>query len=192
MARISLHEIDRAFNEFGKKVVKRARGNLTRAGNVAGKGLWSSIRYKYEGGKISFFMADYGPFQDQGVTGIGARGRFRYRATNPRQVARSLSNFKFTVGPSGPDAERSFRNWIADRNIAFRDERGRILPRRTATYILMRSVGRFGIKPNRFFSEAWERYYPEFEPILDGLITKAVDEAVNEIFDNNLPNCKTA
>jgi len=187
MARLSRAKIDELTVAFAKRVIRRARGNLTRSKRVATKDLWNSLGYRLENEKLQFFMADYGPFQDQGVTG---HGRATYKATNPRSVARSLAGYKFTKGPVGPDADRSFRKWIATRNIAVRDARGRIVPRATASFLLRRSVGRFGIEPSRFFSEAWERFFPEYEKALNSLVTQIVNDSLDDMIEDNLPRCK--
>lgn len=70
---MDLKELNKIFNDFGKYMVKQSRANLTRADKGDGK-LYKSISYKIDDSKKdtvewSFYMENYGVFQDQGVRG---------------------------------------------------------------------------------------------------------------------------
>ncbi len=183
MARLSGAKIDEAVNTFAKKLRKEARGNLTRSKARASSTLWKSIGYRYEKGRLTIRMATYGVFLDRGVTG---HGRATYKPRKMRQRARSLSGFKFKKGPVGPAADQSFRDWIRARNIKVRDNQGRFVKRATASFMIRRSVGRFGIQPRRFFTDAWERLLPEFDKALERAATRDVEQAVDNILKTKL------
>jgi hypothetical protein len=192
MARLSMDRIDIEINKFAKSVIKRARGNLTRARRVSSKELWKSLRYRYEKGVLRFYMADYGPFIDQGVSGTG---KGNYKPKKPRRVARSIHKppFKYTKGPVGPSAERSFAGWIRNEGIVPRNELGQFVKQtessiRSLNFLLRRSVGRFGITPTRFFSEAFDHYAPGLEKQIDFIFDKEIDRVVTEMLDVNVTN----
>jgi hypothetical protein len=129
-----------ALNKFAKGVVTQARANLTRQKKNASKKLYDSMDYETQvypnSIRLAFFMEPYGLFQDQGVNGkkIKHGSPFGYRDKMPP--------------PSALD------KWIVRRGLAPRDEKGRLLPRKTIQWILSRSIYNKGIKPSKFFSNA--------------------------------------
>ena len=129
-----------ALNKFAKGVVTQARSNLTRQKKNASKKLYDSIDYETQvypnSIRLAFFMEPYGLFQDQGVNGkkIKHGSPFSYRDKMPPQSA--------------------LDKWIVRRGLAPRDEKGRLLPRKTIQWILSRSIYNKGIKPSKFFSKA--------------------------------------
>ena len=129
-----------ALNKFAKGVVTQARANLTRQKKNASKKLYDSMDYEtkvYANSiRLAFFMESYGLFQDQGVNGkkIKHGSPFSYRDKMPP--------------PSALD------KWIVRRGLAPRDDKGRLLPRKTIQWILSRSIYNKGIKPSKFFSKA--------------------------------------
>lgn len=181
MGRISFAQRDKAVNEFGKKMVRHARGNLTKGKTNASNDLYKSIKYRYEKGVLTFSMNTYGLFIDRGVTG---HGRGDWKPTNPRSVARSLSGFKFKFGPvASVSADESFRQWFRYKGITPRHPDGSFMKYSTASFLFRRSVGRFGIKPRKFFTDAWERYYPDFALSLVGVTAKDVQEFVRKAIE---------
>ena len=182
MARYSFHIVDEATNKFAKKVVKETRGNLTRSRANAGQNLWRSIRYRFKDGRLSFYMEGYGAFVDRGVTG---HGQNRWKGWKPRgTIHSSLSGYSFKIGPVGPEADKSFRDWIRARGIKVRDKQGRFVKASTASFLIRRSVGYHGIKPRSFFTDAWTKLFPEYERVLEKVVTKEVENNLDQILES--------
>jgi len=58
--------LEEALAVIGKKVVKDARANLTRAKKRASGNLYNTLKYVVEDSKLKFEMASYGRYVDQG------------------------------------------------------------------------------------------------------------------------------
>lgn len=199
MARLSMAKIDTAINQFGKAVVKRARGNLTRSKRGASRSLWKSIRYRYKKGKLQFQMNYYGAFIDQGVTGHGKGGAYKSGGkAAAKGVQRSVHSppYKFTKGPVGPEAERSFAEWIRTKGIKPRNAMGqfvKITPNSLSSlnFLLRRAVGRYGIEATEFFSEAFSFYAPGLEKEIEFIVSGEIDKAISQDLDRNITkHCK--
>ena len=143
--------IAKAQDRFGKKVIKDSRQNLSiKRKRKSGSGrtitssinstgtLTKSMRYKRKNLNITFSMADYGYYVDQG----------RKPGTFPPVSA--------------------IRKWIKDKPVKPRDERGRFVRQTQSTmnslaFLLGRSIKRFGIKKTRFFSEPFEQHFRKLD-----------------------------
>lgn len=181
MARISRAKIDAEMNKFGKEVVRVARGNLSRDRSNASKTLWKSIRYRWEESKqiIRFYMAPYGDFINSGVTGHG-RGTY----TSKRRMARSTKGYEFKTGPglgSGTKMDRLFQDWLRVKNVQIRNAQGQYVDRKTASYLVRRNTGRFGIEPTGFWDKSFDAVYPKYSPIIDRTIGTAIEDSLDEI-----------
>jgi hypothetical protein len=168
---------DKLTNEFGKKLVKASRANLTRGKNNANKSLWKSIKYRFEKNIFNFYYLDYGEYVDKGVTG---HGKGDYKPRNPRPIAKSIAGYRFKKGPVGPSAKASFRKWAAAKNVLVRDSKGRFVKPDTANFLLRRSTGRFGIQPKKFFTNAWDKLYPKYSKDLERAITIDVSNKLDD------------
>lgn len=168
MARISFARIDEAVNEFGKRVVKKARANLTKERAKASGSLYRSIRYRFKNGVLIFAMEKYGAFMDKGVTGTG---RLHFRGGRSRPVAYNKSEarpeYRFRSKVIG--GESSIRNWLRVKNID------------VSSYVIRRSIAARGLRPRRFFTDAFNAEFDRFEPELEKVITLDVEENLDEI-----------
>jgi len=168
MARISWERIDQAVNQFGKAVVKRAKANLSKERAKATGRLYNSIRYRFKDKVLIFTMETYGAFIDKGVTGTGKLhlkgGKVRPVAYN-RSEARPEYRFKRKV----IGGQSSIRNWIRLKNISVND------------YVIRRSISARGLRPRRFFTDAFDAEYEKFDEELDKVIALDVDENLDEI-----------
>ncbi len=67
-------ETEQALKLFGDYVIQQSRSNLTKGKHNVDNKLYESLRYKLEvendGVVVSFYMEDYGEFQDRGVKGV--------------------------------------------------------------------------------------------------------------------------
>lgn len=107
---------------FAKRVVKSAKGNLSRGGKNVTSSLKDSIDYEIEETKdsilLSFFMNEYGLYQDQGVKGANPS-----LVKNGKQKApNSPFRFKNKMPPQKP-----LQDWARFRGIRLRGEKGRFI-----------------------------------------------------------------
>ncbi len=171
MARMSTKHIDKAVNEFGKAVVKKARANLTKERAKATGTLWRSIAYKFKDNVLIFLMETYGAFMDQGVTGTGQlhhRGGKVTPVPYNRSEARPQYQFKKKV----IGGERSIRNWLRIKNVD-----GPI-------FVIRRSIAARGIRARGFFTKAYNEEFDKFEKELEKVVTLDVEESLDEILKN--------
>lgn len=131
--------------KFRDYVVKQARANLTRAGKRSSGALYDSIDGEVKAMPnsigIYFEMEEYGAYQDKGVN-----GRFSAYAT--------AYSYKSKMPPPS-----KLDKWIVRKGIAPRDEKGKLLPRKSLQFLIARSIFRKGIKPSLFFTKAFEGGY---------------------------------
>jgi hypothetical protein len=70
--------------------------------------------------------------------------------------------------------------WIVRRGIAPRDEKGRLIPRKSLQFAIARKIFEHGIKPTKFFTKSFESAYSRLP---DELIKKyGLD--VQRVFDS--------
>ena len=151
---------------FARNVVSKSRSNLTRQNKNASRELWESIRSELDVHKqsfsLSFFMEDYGDFQDRGVTGKNASG---FKGKN-KKVHKSLSGFRFGSGNfkgKGEQWEKRIDKWMFSRGIAPRDKAtGKFLKRSSVNFLIRRSIFQHGIKPSMFFTKPFEAAFKNF------------------------------
>lgn len=128
--------------KFRDYVVKQARANLTRAGKRSSGALYESIDGEVKAMPnsigIYFDMEEYGAYQDKGVN-----GKFSAYAT--------AYSYKSKMPPPS-----KLDKWIVRKGIAPRDEKGKLLPRKSLQFLIARSIFLKGIKPSLFFTKAFE------------------------------------
>ncbi len=155
--------------KFRDYVVKQARANLTRAGKRSSGKLYDSIDGEVKAMPnsigIYFEMEEYGAYQDKGVN-----GKFSAYAT--------AYSYKSKIPPPS-----KLDKWIVRKGIAPRDEKGKLLPRKSLQFLIARSIFRKGIKPSLFFTKAFEGGYKKLP---DELIKKYgldMEELTLEVLD---------
>ena len=131
--------------KFGKYVIQQARSNLTKGKHNFNKTLYNSLRYSvyYSNDKfsMSFFMEDYGQFQDQGVKGAGGTRKttsaFK-RTNNKGKIWRQKApNSPFAYKDKKPPVS-AFKDWAESKGLN--------------PYAVRESVYRQGIPATKFFS----------------------------------------
>ena len=171
MPRFSAAKIDEAAVKWAKKVVKMARGNLTREKGISSKTLWRSIRFRHEKGATTFFMEPYGAFMDKGVSGTG---QLHYRGGKSMPVAYNKSEaqpeykFKSSKKTIGGDLKR----WLQTKGLP-----------NSMDFVVRRSVHARGIRPRRFFSDTWKVMVPEFDVAIQEAATVTVEDTMDEILE---------
>jgi hypothetical protein len=131
--------------KFGKYVIQQARSNLTKGKHNFNKTLYNSLRYSvyYSNDKfsMSFFMEDYGQFQDQGVKGAGGTRKttsaFK-RTNNKGKIWRQKApNSPFAYKDKKPPVS-AFKDWAQSKGLN--------------PFAVRESVYRQGIPATKFFS----------------------------------------
>ena len=129
-------------NKFAKYVIQQSRSNLTKGKKNASKEVYNSLGYEVsksaESTSLAFNMADYGTFQDRGVSGTEKKYNTPYSYT--------------TKMPP----RKAFDKWIVRKGIAPRGKGGKFLSRQSLQYLIARAVYKKGIKPSLFFTKPFE------------------------------------
>jgi len=192
---MELNELNKIFDDFGRYMVKQSRANLTRAKMGEGP-LYKSINYKINDKKKdaiewSFYMEDYGPYQDQGV-----RGADPSLVDNPKtnySGVQKAPNSPFSYSSKKPPME-PLRSWAKSKNIRFRQ--GKLVDGKwkstgkfakggydTIAFWLQKRIFAQGLKPSYFytkpFDRAWEnlpdKIFDSFKIEIDTVIDKTLN-----------------
>jgi len=141
--------------KFRDYVVNQARANLSNSGRRGSGKLYDSIDGEVKAMPnsigIYFEMEEYGAYQDKGVNGKQRGWGSPYKYTTKMPPISKLDK------------------WIVRKGIAPRDEKGKLLPRKSLQFLIARSIFRKGIKPSLFFTKAFEEAYKKLP---DELINK--------------------
>ena len=159
-------EVEQELARFQKSVIKEAKANLTKLKKNASGKLHSSIRGESKkmpnSIRVFFAMEEYGFFQDQGVSGVKTKHATPYSYTSKMPPPNKLDK------------------WIVRKGIAPRDEKGRLIPRKSLQFAIARKIFEHGIKPTKFFTKSFESAYSRLP---DELIKKyGLD--VQKVFDS--------
>jgi hypothetical protein len=135
--------VNKTLTAFGQNVISSAKQNFG-SKTVSGKGI-RSLNYELEvfenSFSLGFEMEKYMEFQDKGVSGTERRFNTPYRYTNKKPPA------------------RAFDKWVIRRGFAARDKQGRFLSRESLKFALSNHIFKFGIKPSKFFTDAFEKHF---------------------------------
>jgi hypothetical protein len=163
--------LDEGADKWAKRVVKTARGNLTRERSNSSKSLWKSIRYKItaKDGKtiVTFFMEKYGAFLDKGVSGTG---QLKYRGGKSMPVAYNKSDAGYSFKSGKTAIGGNLKQWLSNKGLS-----------QSLDFVIRRSVHARGIRPRRFFSDAFKDLTPEFDSITEEAATAAIEEQLDNI-----------
>jgi hypothetical protein len=132
-----------ALNTFKKFVIQQSRSRLTKGRKNVNKKLYNSIDgdVKVSANSISltFFMEDYGVFQDKGVSGTKKKYNTPFSYTSKRPPRKTLEE------------------WISKRRFQFRDKKGKFMSYKSMSFLIQRSIFEKGIKPSLFFTKPFEQ-----------------------------------
>ena len=158
----------KVLDKFRKRVITDARKNLTRLGKNASSDLYGSLDSELEVSRnsfsLQFFMADYGKFVDEGVSGKNKKHNTPY---------------EYTTKMPPP---RVFDKWMVRRGIAPRDTGGKFTSRKSLSYLIARSVFNNGLKPSLFFTKPFEREFMK----LDNDLLEAFGLDIDEFLEQTL------
>ena len=132
-----------ALNSFKKFVIQQSRSILTKSRKNVNKKLYNSIDgdVKVSSNSISltFFMEDYGVYQDKGVSGTKKKYNTPFSYTSKRPPRKTLEE------------------WISKRRFQFRDKKGKFMSYKSMSFLIQRSIFEKGIKPSLFFTKPFEQ-----------------------------------
>ena len=170
--------IERYLYSFGKQVVNRAKGNLQKA-KGGGTALEQSIRFEVEtdadGFSVKFYMADYGAFQDKGVSGYAQKQKYKdYK----NKTISSPYNFKRNTPIIPPGI---LAKWISKKGIKGRDKKsGRFITNLSLAFIMGRAIKRDGIQSLSFFQKPLGLGLKQFGKDLLGNVKQDIIDTLNK------------
>ena len=140
-----LSNVKEELNRFAKYVISQSRANLTRQKKNSSKELYNSldseVKVSANSFSLSFLMAEYGVYQDKGVSGVKKKYNTKYAYTTKMPP------------PSKMD------KWIVKKGIAPRDKDGKFISRKSLQFMIARSIFNNGIKPSLFFTKPFEKAF---------------------------------
>jgi len=168
--------VERYLNSFGKQVVNRAKSNLQKA-KGGGTALEQSIRFEVEtdadGFSVKFYMADYGTFQDKGVS--GNKQQQKYKDYRGKVIT---SPYKYTNKQPPPGI---LAKWISKKGIKGRDKKsGRFITNLSLAFIIGRAIKRDGIKSLSFFQKPLGLGLKQFGKELLGNVKQDIINSLNK------------
>tara|TARA_R110000782_G_scaffold32436_2_gene79085 strand:- start:6477 stop:7052 length:576 start_codon:yes stop_codon:yes gene_type:complete len=172
MAEFSLDNTAKAFNLYGKEVIKRAKRNLKIKRKVDGKyritdntgALGKSLKYKvtYGNNKINLkFISslDYANFIEKGVKGRESTypsvNKYKPKDKNPAQFKKKNL------------AKGVVEKWVRSPKIKLRDKDGKFIPKnetniKNASYMIGKSIAEKGIGARSYMADAIEESKKRF------------------------------
>ena len=132
-----------ALNAFKKFVIQQSRSRLTKSRKNVNKKLYNSIdgevKVNPNSFSLSFFMEDYGVYQDKGVSGT-----------------KKKYNTPFSYTTKMPPRQ-TLEDWVSKRRFQFRDKQGKFMSYKTMSFLIQKSIFEKGIKPSLFFTKPFEQ-----------------------------------
>jgi hypothetical protein len=159
-----------ALNAFKKFVIQQSRSRLTKGRKNVNKKLYNSldgeVKVNPNSFSLSFYMEEYGVYQDKGVSGTKKKYNTPFSYTSKRPPRKTLEE------------------WISKRRFQFRDEKGRFMSYKSMSFLIQRSIFEKGIKPSLFFTKPFEQ---GFKKLPDELV-EAYGLDVEELLEYTLKN----
>jgi hypothetical protein len=160
--------------QFRDYVIKQARTNLTRLKKNSSKKLYESIKGEIKAMpnslRVYFDMADYGFFQDKGVSGT------KKKYDTP---------FSYTNKMPPPKA---FDKWMVKKGIAPRNKAGKFQTRKGLQFAIARSIFENGIKPSLFFTKPFEQAFKNLPDEMIEAYGLEAEETFDTIMKENFKN----
>jgi len=129
-------------NKFAKYVIQQSRSNLTKGKKNTSKELYNSLGFKVSQSakqtSLAFEMADYGKYQDKGVSGTEKKYNTPYKYTSK-------------MPPT-----KAFDKWVVRKGIAPRGSGGQFAKREGLKFAIAKTIFKKGIRPSLFFTKPFE------------------------------------
>jgi len=169
--------VEAYLNSFGKQVVNRAKANLGKAkgGNTElAKTIKFEVKRDGEGFVINFLMADYGAFQDKGVSGYEKKQSYKDYKNQTKSSPYSFKRGTKVIPPG------ILAKWIKKKGIKGRDKKsGRFITNLSLAFIIGRKIKRDGIKSLSFFQKPLGLGMKEFGKELLGAISTDIVNSIS-------------
>ena len=160
--------------QFRDYVIQQARSNLSKLKKNHTRKLYDSIKGEIKAMpnslRLYFDMADYGFFQDKGVSGT------KKKYDTP---------FSYTNKMPPPKA---FDKWIVKKGIAPRKKDGKFTTRKGLKFAIARSIFEKGIKPSLFFTKPFEKAFKNLPDEMIEAYGLEAEETFNTIMEENFKN----
>ncbi len=140
--------LERYLNSFASNVVMKAQGilNANKGNTALGQSIRAQVIPDGDGYSTQFYMADYGTFVDEGVSGNKKQRKF----TNWKQE-QIVSSYKYKNKQPPPGI---LAKWIKKKGIKGRDKKtGRFISNMSLAFIMGRKIKSQGIQGISFFSQ---------------------------------------
>lgn len=192
MARLINDIIQSKLHSFAKEVVRKAKlelgktqrikyndGKTARRRMVASGNLQDSIGYVVTAGgvhqAIEFFMASYGKYLDQGVSGR----KFKVKGGSPYR-------YQQTYSTKSSAHQNSILKWMSSRRIKVRDKdtgsfvKQTVANRKNLAWLIARKVKDRGLPKTEFFSKGLEELYAELPAQLQFIVAEELEKMIDE------------
>lgn len=168
--------VDAELKRFGKVVVKEAKTALTKKDKNVSSELYNSIRFDSKVSKnsfeLSFYMKDYGKFQDRGVKG----------KTSSLKSPNSPYKFGSGTGKKGGLSEGILK-WVKARRFQFSDKKtGKFMSYKNTAFLITRSIYNKGMKETLFFTKPFNKAFQR----LSNDVIKAYGLEVDKLLSDTL------
>ena len=165
---MDLKKVNIALRNFAHTVVKEAKNNA-RAKSVSGamaNSISSNVVVGQDVSIISFFMEQYGQYQD-----LGVKGRKSGKSVGKQYYGSGATEFKYTDKAPPPS---SLDKWVVRKGLAPRDPKGRFKGRavssvgfrKSITFLISRKIYNQGIAPSLFFTTPFVKYFADLPTIV--------------------------
>lgn len=176
MNQLDNKEVLKTLNGFRKYVISEARNNINDAtGNLSAR-TRGEIEQTENGLEINFKMPLYGFFLNEGVSGT----------INKYNTEYSFKSKGGKRGLKGMPPPAAFDRWNVIRGRAKRDDKGRFLSRNDLNFATAVSVFKYGIKPTKFFTTAFETAYKSLPQELADAFAKDMSNLIKKELDANV------
>ena len=151
-------------NKFAKYVIQQSRSNLSKGKKNASKELYNSLGYQVSQSaqttSVAFEMADYGKFQDRGVSGTEKKYNTPYKYTNK-------------MPPT-----KAFDQWVVRKGIAPRGSGGQFAKRQGLKFAIAKTIFKKGIRPSMFFTKPFEAAFKRLPDELVQAYSKGLEKQI--------------
>ena len=163
-------EVEKALDEFGARVIEKARKRLSDGNTNASGGLSKSLRFDTKVStrsfEFDFYAEDYWKFIDAGVKG----------KSSSKKAPKSPYKFGSGTGRKG-GLTAGIDKWVIRKGITgTRGENGRFLKRKELVRAIARSVYMTGIRPTEFFTKSFDEEYKKLQESIGQYYGKDIEE----------------
>lgn len=179
MEKQNIKHLKESLNKFAKTVISKSKKNLRPDSSLAkslqyyvtnakGQKIKDEIKVGPNSIELDFAMNYYGPFYDKGVKGAdpnalpeGSKQYGKQRGKNSPYKFGKKNNSRGTL-------RASINGWLTRKNLKdVRDKSGRFTSRKTAIFLISRSIWYSGLKPSLFFTKPFEQEYKKLPKQLE-------------------------